>query len=257
MPVGRAADDCSAHNALTRLAWGIEPTIRALRDRMLNPGCRAPVVGAAVASCSHWQKSIIRQRTTPYIGRVGPRSTTATSAARSASFRRTWLAMGLAANQPGRAMRIERHHPVPHDLQGHAADPGRPGACGAIVDRGQRQQPPCLASVLAVTRRRPNAGGVDISSTCDRHGETPRFARLEPNLRRVAQPLRVSVNQGWYRSTAKGPRMLKIRATGIALLTRIAIAVVATADSAQGAGQITASANAKLSLVQTICVAER
>lgn len=51
--------------------------------------------------------------------------------------------------------------------------------------------------------------------------------------------------------------MLKIRAAGIALLTGIAITGAATAVWAQSAGQVTAFANAKLSLVQAIDVAER
>jgi uncharacterized membrane protein YkoI len=51
--------------------------------------------------------------------------------------------------------------------------------------------------------------------------------------------------------------MLKIRAVGIALLTGIAITGAATAAWAQSAGQITAFATAKLSLVQAIDVAER
>jgi len=112
--------------------------------------------------------------------------------------KKTRLAGRLAVDQPGGAMRVQLNHPVSHDLQRHAADPGRLGARGAVADRGQRQQPAGLVSILAVACRRVKAGGVKLLSKRDRHREAARFAILESNSPRVGQPPRVTIDQGWY-----------------------------------------------------------
>ena len=54
------------------------------------------------------------------------------------------LAGQEALGSPG----VEAQHPVPHDLQCHAADPSRLGAGTPIVDRGQSQK---AAGLIGIT----------------------------------------------------------------------------------------------------------
>ena len=49
-------------------------------------------------------------------------------------------------------MGVEPHNPVPNRLQPDAADPRRFGPGAAVVDLGQRQQPPTLTRVPAPFR---------------------------------------------------------------------------------------------------------
>jgi hypothetical protein len=53
----------------------------------------------------------------------------------------------LGVDQAFRAAGVEPHNPVPNGLQPDAADPRRPGPGAAIVDLGQRQQPPTLTCI--------------------------------------------------------------------------------------------------------------
>jgi hypothetical protein len=64
------------------------------------------------------------------------------------------LAGRLAVDQPVRAMGVELHHPVAHDLHRDPADPGRLGAGRPLIDRGQRQQPSRLRAILGLTGNR-------------------------------------------------------------------------------------------------------
>jgi len=52
----------------------------------------------------------------------------------------------LAIDQAIRAAIIDPYDPVAHDLQTHATDPCRIAPTAAIVDLGQRQQPPARVS---------------------------------------------------------------------------------------------------------------
>jgi hypothetical protein len=64
------------------------------------------------------------------------------------------LAGRLAVDQPVRAMSVELHHPVAHDLHRDPADPGRLGAACPLIDRRQRQQPSGLRPILGLTGKR-------------------------------------------------------------------------------------------------------
>jgi len=100
----------------------------------------------------------------------------------------TRLAGRLAVDQAGGAVRVQLDHPVPHDLQRHAAGPGRLGARRAVPDRGQREKPPRLAGVAAVARRGTKPRGAEILSKRDRHDEAPRFAMSNQNRRASGKP---------------------------------------------------------------------
>jgi hypothetical protein len=54
---------------------------------------------------------------------------------------------GLAVDQALRAASVEPHNPVPNGLQPNAANPRCPGPGAAIIDLGQRQQPPTLTRI--------------------------------------------------------------------------------------------------------------
>ena len=62
----------------------------------------------------------------------------------------TWR---FAVKQAGSPPRIEPHHPVPDDLQRHAANPSRLGAGRPIVNGRQRQKPPSLRAILRLPTR--------------------------------------------------------------------------------------------------------
>ena len=53
----------------------------------------------------------------------------------------------LAVDQAFRTAGVEPHNPVPNGLQPNAANPRCPGPGAAIIDLGQRQQPPTLTRV--------------------------------------------------------------------------------------------------------------
>jgi hypothetical protein len=81
----------------------------------------------------------------------------------------------LAVDQGFRTARVEPHNPVPKGLQPDAADPRRPGPGAAVVDLGQRQQPPTLTRVPGRFRQAPKPGGVIVlakRNPCP-HGEPP------------------------------------------------------------------------------------
>ena len=105
----------------------------------------------------HWQRSTIRQRTTPCTAGIGPLSSIAASAARCAPFRPHDGCPGrLAINQPFRPMGVELHHPIANDLERHPADLRR-------LESGSRlrKSPPApeaatgLRPILPTASRRP------------------------------------------------------------------------------------------------------
>ena len=112
--------------------------------------------------------------------------TAASAAMRVVQPRR--LARRLAVDQPIRAVRVELDHPIPHDLQRHAADPGGLAAACAMVDRRQRQQSPRLRPVLAPARRSSHLRRREISPERDRQGKPPAFATLNQNLTASGKP---------------------------------------------------------------------
>jgi hypothetical protein len=74
---------------------------------------------------------------------------------------------------------VEAQHPVPHDLERHAADLGRLGAGGSIVDRRQSQQTPGLIGITRLLGQRAKLGGVKVGAKRDRggHGDLRRDHR--------------------------------------------------------------------------------
>jgi hypothetical protein len=90
------------------------------------------------------------------------------------------------------------NHPVAHDLQRNAADPGRRSAARAVVDRHQCQQSPYLRRILAAQRPSSHLRRLEIGSERDRHDEPPAFATLESEPIRVGQATRVAVSGNWY-----------------------------------------------------------
>src|SRR5215211_1140983 len=88
------------------------------------------------------------------------------------------LAGRLAVDQARGPMGVERHHPVPDDLPRDPADPGRRGAGGSVIDRGQRQETPRLQAVLRRAGDRAQPIGIKVCPERNRHGEPPSFATL-------------------------------------------------------------------------------
>lgn len=65
----------------------------------------------------------------------------------------------LAADQPARTVRVERHDPVPHRLKPNPAESGSGRARAARIDRRQSQQAPCLGGIT----RAPGQGAQAVS----------------------------------------------------------------------------------------------
>ena len=127
----------------------------------------------------HWQRSTIRQRTTPCTAGIGPLSSIAASAARCAPFRRDGCPGWSAINQPFRPMGVELHHPIANDLERHPADLRRLGPARAVVNRRQRQKPPGLRPILRPPRGSPHHPRIEkISPKWNGHGEPPALATL-------------------------------------------------------------------------------
>src|SRR6478735_1108179 len=97
------------------------------------------------------------------------------------------LARRLAVDQTHRAMSIELHDPVPHDLPRDPADPGGFGPACPIVDGRQRQQTPGLRTVLAPSGKPAKSSGIEVAPEGYRHGEPPAFATFESDSPYVEQ----------------------------------------------------------------------
>src|SRR3954467_14902963 len=80
-----------------------------------------------------------------------------------------------AVDQAFRPASVEPHNPVPDGLQPDAADLRGFGPRAAIVDFGQRQQPPTLTRVPARFRQGPKLGRVIVRAKRNSwpHGEPP------------------------------------------------------------------------------------
>jgi hypothetical protein len=57
-----------------------------------------------------------------------------------------------ASQEPLRSLGVEAQHPIPHDLQRHAANLSRLGARGPIIDRRQSQKAPGLIGITRALR---------------------------------------------------------------------------------------------------------
>ena len=68
---------------------------------------------------------------------------------------------------------VEAKHPVPHDLQRDAADPGRLGTGGSIIDRRQSEKAPGLIRITRALGQGPQMIGGEVGSERDRssHGD--------------------------------------------------------------------------------------
>ena len=109
------------------------------------------------SSNSHWQRSTIRQRTTPWIAGVGPSSIDAHERGAMLVLQERRLTRRLAINEATRAVRVEAQNPVANDLKRHAADLRRLAARRAVVDRRERQEPARLRPVLRALAQSPEA----------------------------------------------------------------------------------------------------
>ena len=102
----------------------------------------------------------------------------------------------LAVDQAFRPAGVEPHHPVPDGLQPDAADLRGFGPRAAIVDLGQRQQPPTLTRVPGRFRQAPKLGCIIVRTKCNPwpHGEPPFATRESDSLRsenpKMSQPSR-------------------------------------------------------------------
>ena len=94
------------------------------------------------SSQSHWMRSIRRQRTTPWMAGIGPLLDNGLQGRAMRIGELRGLPGRLAVDQALRPMGIELHYPVAHDLHRDPANPGRRGAGGSIIDRGQGQKAP-------------------------------------------------------------------------------------------------------------------
>ena len=109
------------------------------------------------------------------------------------------LARWLAVDQPLRPLSIELEHPVTHDLQGDAADPGCVRSGAAVVDLGKRQKATGLGGVPALFGEPAQSRTVEIPAQGNRrsHGNLPRFATASQTSASPATP-RVSLRARWY-----------------------------------------------------------
>ena len=122
-----------------------------------------------------------------------PSSTAFASAARCSSFRSDGWPGGLRSKRP---VGVEAHHPIPDDLEPHAADPRGLRSARAVVDR-QSQQSSRLRRVPARPRKTAQIVSSMIRPQDNRlphrephsvlHGET-RPANLRNPLRESASP---------------------------------------------------------------------
>jgi len=86
----------------------------------------------------------------------------------------------------------------PHDLDRDPADPGRLGAGGSVIDRGQRQETPRLRAVLRLAGDRAQHIGVKVCPERNQHGESPSFATLNQTCHKPTRPQRVTPSGTWY-----------------------------------------------------------
>ena len=100
----------------------------------------------------------------------------------------------LAVDQPRGPLGVEAQHPVPHDLQRHAADLGRLAARPPVMDRRQGRQPTRLRCVPRASRLPAQGIGGEVRAERERrgHGEHPSVRHGESRLRLLGNPPRES-----------------------------------------------------------------
>src|ERR1019366_8357267 len=84
----------------------------------------------------------------------------------------------LSIDQAVRPMSVELENPIANDLKRHAADLGRLGARGALVNRRQSQKSPRLRSVLRAFGSQSDRRSIKIIPERNSHGKPPGFATL-------------------------------------------------------------------------------
>ena len=86
------------------------------------------------------------------------------------------LARRLAVDEAFGATGIQLQHPVPNDLQRHAADRGSLRAGCPVIDGSQGQKTPGLRPILRLLGNCPQLRRVEIGAKWNRHGKPPGFA---------------------------------------------------------------------------------
>jgi hypothetical protein len=109
-----------------------------------------------------------------------------------------WLAGRLAVDQPLGPVRVEPHHPVPHDLPRNPTDPGSFGPARTFVDGRQGQQTPGLCAILARASDPANGSGIEVQPEWNRHGEPPEFAIANQTRPMPTRAKRVTLSETWY-----------------------------------------------------------
>jgi hypothetical protein len=108
------------------------------------------------------------------------------------------LAGRLAVQEARRPFRVEAHHPIPDDLEPHAADPRGLRSARAVVDRRQSQQPsrlrrvparPCQTAQIVSSMIRPQDNRLP-------HREPPSVLHGESRHANLRNPLRESASPG-------------------------------------------------------------
>jgi hypothetical protein len=87
-------------------------------------------------------------------------------------------------------MLVEAQHPVAHDLQADAADPGCVRSGAAVVDLGKRQKATGLGGVPALFGEPAQSRTVEILAQSNRHshGEPPPVRHSESDFRQPGNP---------------------------------------------------------------------
>jgi hypothetical protein len=104
----------------------------------------------------------------------------------------------LAVDEPLRALGVELHHPVAHDLARHAAGLGSLGARAPVIDDGKGEQSARLGAVLGSARKPAQSGRVKIAAKRNGHGKPPGSPHRFRNTPIRESPSRVTASETWY-----------------------------------------------------------
>ena len=150
------------------------------------------------SSHSPWPRSTSRQRTTPWIAAGGTALDDLQQRRAVGVSQKRYRAGRLAITQPVRALGIEPHHPVTHDLQRHLAQSSRLAAA-PIVDHRQGQQPSRLGRVLAAPRKATKTGTREVGTKRNGvgHGQPPMLAILNHTATASRNPRGQSLTTGF------------------------------------------------------------
>ncbi len=111
----------------------------------------------------------------------------------------------LACRKPFRPIRVETHHPVPHDLPRHAANESRITSAATAQDRCNRQQTAHLRPILAAPGMRPNITSTQIIPKLDRnrHRKPPQVCDVESAQGNLRKPQQVRFHRSWYKTVPR------------------------------------------------------